>query len=147
MFKTKFKTDSALPPSSVSIIGAGNTFTGDLDCNGDLRIDGIVKGSIYSKAKVIVGLTGFVEGDIHCNEADITGKISGNIFTKAGVVLKQNATVHGDLHTPKLIIEPSATFNGKSFMGEINLQSTLNGNREDIFETPEKSMLQIVKSM
>lgn len=147
MFKTKFKTDSPLPSSSVSIIGAGNTFTGDLDCNGDLRIDGAVNGNIYSKAKVIVGLTGFVEGDIHCNEADVTGKVTGNIFTKAGIVLKQHATLHGDLHTPKLIIEPSATFNGKSFMGEINLQSCLNGDSEDIFETPEKSMLQVVKAI
>ncbi len=141
MFTAKLKKETPLPSSSVSIIGAGNIFTGDFECNGDLRVDGTVKGNIHSKAKVIIGLTGFVEGDIYCNEADITGKVTGNIYTKTGLILKQSATLHGDVHTPKFIIEPAATFNGKSYMGENNAQAQ-NGNADD-FEQPEKSRLRV----
>ncbi len=141
MFKSKSKNDAALPPSSVSIIGAGNIFSGDLECNGDLRIDGTVKGSIYSKAKVIIGQTGFIEGDIHCNEADITGSVTGNIFTKAALVLKENAVVNGDVHTVKLIIEPTASFNGKCVMGENNLQAKVDNNNTNFIEHAEKHFL------
>ena len=100
-----------------------------------------MKGNIHSKAKVIIGLTGFVEGDIYCNEADITGKVTGNIYTKNGLILKQSATLHGDVHTPKFIIEPAATFNGKSYMGENNAQ--IQNENADDFEQPEKSRLRV----
>ncbi len=147
MFKAKFNNDASLPTSSVSIIGAGNSFTGDLNCSGDLRIDGTVKGNIYSKAKVIIGLSGLIEGEIHCNEADISGRIHGNIFTKAGLILKQNATVHGDVHTPKFIMEPTATFNGKSFMGENNANSTTDIDKTDLPKQSEKSLLLVVQAV
>ncbi len=147
MFKSKLKNDAALPSSSVSIIGAGNTFTGNLQCNGDLRVDGTVKGNIYSEAKVIIGLSGFIEGDIHCNEADITGKVIGSIYTKAGLILKQHASVHGDVHTAKLIIEPTASFNGKSYMGENNKQSEVSNNATVVLEQPEKSRLRVAAAL
>ena len=147
MFKSKFKNDAALPPSSVSIIGAGNTFSGDIDCNGDLRVDGSVKGNIYSKAKVIIGLGGFIEGDIYCNEADISGKVTGNIFTKVGLILKQHSALHGDAHTTKLIVEPAATFNGKSFMEESNEESEKENNTADFLEQSQKSILRVAAAL
>ena len=143
MFKSKLKDDAALPQSSVSIIGAGNTFSGELTCNGDLRVDGTVKGNIYGVAKVIIGLSGLIEGDIHCNEADITGKVIGNIYTKAGLILKQSSMVQGDVHTAKLIIEPAATFNGKSFMGENKTENIAENKSTEILDLPEKSHLRV----
>lgn len=147
MFKLKIKNEAALPSSSVSIIGAGNTFTGDLKCHGDLRVDGEVEGNIYSEAKVIIGLSGFIKGDIHCNEADITGKVNGSIYTKASLILKQHATVNGDVHTVKLIIEPAATFNGKSFMEENTKQSEVCNNATVVLEQPEKSLLRVATAL
>ena len=147
MFKSKMKNDAALPPSSVSIIGEGNAFTGDLECNGDLRIDGFVKGNIYSKAKVIVGLSGIIEGAIHCNEADISGKVIGDIFTNAGLILKQHSAVHGDVHTKKLIIEPAAIFNGKSYMEENKAQTDIDHKDKIVLEQSEKSLLRVAAAL
>ena len=144
MFTTKVKKEPSLPSSSVSILGAGNIFTGDFKCNGDLRVDGTVKGSIHSKAKVIIGLSGFIEGDIYCNEADITGKVTGNIFTKTGLILKQSATLYGDAHTPKFIIEPAATFNGKSFMDENKTETKVDNTVDKDLEQPAKLRLRVV---
>ncbi len=140
MFKTKSKSETALPPSSVSIIGAGNIFSGDLECNGDLRIDGTVKGNIYSKAKVIIGESGFAEGDIHCNEADVSGRVTGSMFTKAGVILKESAVVTGDIQTNKIIIEPSAKFNGKCTMNSQDSQE-FNDRVDHLLKTPESTLL------
>ena len=48
---------------SVSFIGVGCTFTGTLDCQGSLRIEGIIKGNITGSGDIEVAATGQIEGD------------------------------------------------------------------------------------
>ena len=72
---------------------------------------------MFSKAKVLIGTEGMVEGTIHSREADISGNVCGNINCKELLHLKGNATVSGDIHTGKLLIEPSVSFNGQCQMG------------------------------
>jgi cytoskeletal protein CcmA (bactofilin family) len=115
MFNEKNKNNTAA--ASTTLIGTGTTFTGDIKSNGDLRIDGSVIGNITSDAKIIIGNTGYVEGDIQCNQADITGKVSGNIRTKEMLQLRGDCVVNGNLYAAKLQVEPSATFNGQCHMG------------------------------
>jgi cytoskeletal protein CcmA (bactofilin family) len=55
---------------------------GDISSNSDLRIDGTIIGNVSSSAKIVIGASGSVEGDISGNQADIVGKVSGNIKTK-----------------------------------------------------------------
>ena len=50
----------------VNVIANGTQLEGNIVTNGDIRVDGIVKGHIVSKAKVIVGREGRVEGNITC---------------------------------------------------------------------------------
>ncbi|MBC7865902.1 MAG: polymer-forming cytoskeletal protein [Gloeobacteraceae cyanobacterium ES-bin-316] len=118
MFTKKSKSDNDETISaSASIIGAGNIITGDIESNGDIRVDGTIKGNIYGKAKVLVGPSGLVEGSMYCNEADISGTICGNITSTGLLVLKGNASVAGDIQTAKLFIEPTVSFNGQCHMG------------------------------
>jgi cytoskeletal protein CcmA (bactofilin family) len=119
MFKSNKQNRKAQPESSfsASIIGAGNTITGNITADGDIRIDGTVKGHVFSKAKILIGVEGLVEGNIHCREADITGQVNGNINTQEILHLKGNAVITGDIHTSKLFIEPTVSFNGQCHMG------------------------------
>ncbi|MFZ4768787.1 MAG: bactofilin family protein [Ferruginibacter sp.] len=105
------------PANSASIIGAGNTITGDIESNGDIRVDGTIRGNVYSKAKVLIGPSGLIEGNLFSSEADIAGQVVGNINTKGLLVLKGNASVAGDIHTAKLFMEPTVSFNGQCHMG------------------------------
>lgn len=100
-----------------TLIGAGTTLKGDISSNSDLRIDGTVLGNINSAAKIIIGSSGVVEGDITCNQADIVGKVSGNIRSKELLQLRGECGVSGNLYAGKLQIEPTATFNGQCHMG------------------------------
>ncbi|RYY70561.1 MAG: polymer-forming cytoskeletal protein [Chitinophagaceae bacterium] len=102
---------------SASIIGAGNVITGNIEAEGDIRIDGTVKGNVSSMAKILIGPDGLVEGNIFCREADINGQVCGNINTKELLHLKGNAAISGDIHTAKLFIEPTVSFNGQCHMG------------------------------
>ena len=103
--------------SGATLIGAGTTLKGDIKSNNDLRIDGTVIGNINSNAKIIVGTSGVVEGDMMGNQADIVGKVSGNIRAKELLQLRGDSTVTGNIYAGKLQIEPTATFNGQCHMG------------------------------
>jgi cytoskeletal protein CcmA (bactofilin family) len=115
--KNKNNTGGTAISNGATLIGAGTTLSGDLKSNGDLRIDGTVIGNITSAAKVIIGNSGNVEGDIQCNYADITGKVAGNIRAKEMLQLRGESVVTGNLYAGKLQVEPSATFNGQCHMG------------------------------
>ncbi|MFZ1264656.1 MAG: polymer-forming cytoskeletal protein [Chitinophagaceae bacterium] len=120
MFTTKNKTDmqqSVTNGNGATLISSGTILNGDISSNSDLRIDGTVIGNINSSAKIIIGNTGVVEGDIAGNQADIVGKVSGNIRAKELLQLRGDCMVTGNLYAGKLQIEPTATFNGQCHMG------------------------------
>lgn len=118
MFTRKTKSDHEESlATSASIIGAGNTITGNIESNGDIRVDGTIKGNVYSKAKVLIGPSGLIEGNLFSNEADISGQVVGNITTQGLLILKGNATLEGNIFTAKLFIEPTVNFNGQCQMG------------------------------
>ena len=47
-----------------NLIGNGTTIKGDIESNGDIRIDGHLIGSVKSNGKISVGQTGVIEGDL-----------------------------------------------------------------------------------
>ncbi len=103
--------------TGTTLISAGTTIKGDISSNSDLRIDGTIIGNINSNAKIVIGTTGVVEGDIFGNHADIVGKTSGTIKVKELLQLRGECVVNGNIYAGKLQVEPSATFNGQCHMG------------------------------
>lgn len=120
--------------NSATLISAGTTLNGDLTSDNDLRIDGTVHGNVYSTAKIIVGTTGCVEGNIDGLQADITGKVHGNITVKELLQLKGKCNVQGNITAEKLQIEPTATFNGQCHMGTVSSVVQMSSN-----EVPAKA--------
>ena len=121
MFKTKDK-NMARPSENtgvVNLIGVGTTISGDITSSGDIRVDGTLKGSINTKGKVVVGSTGIVEGDVVCQNADISGELKAKISVSELLALKSTAKLDGDILTSKLSIEPGATFSGSCGMGAV----------------------------
>ena len=104
---------------SVNIIGAGTSIEGDITTNGDMRIDGSLTGTINVKGKLVVGPSGMVEGEIICQNADISGTIKGKIGVAELLSLKASAKLTGDIITNKIAIEPGAAFSGSCSMGGI----------------------------
>lgn len=119
MFNSKTKTDMQQSTSGngTTLISSGTKLKGDISSSSDLRIDGTIVGNIHSSAKIVIGSSGVVEGDISGNQADIVGKVSGNIRTKELLQLRGESIVTGNLYAGKLQVEPTATFNGQCHMG------------------------------
>ena len=105
--------------SVVNIIGQGTSILGDINSNGDIRVDGTLKGSIKTEGKVVLGKEGIVEGDVMCQNADISGIIKAKITVSNLLSLKETAKLNGDIVTNKLSIEPGAEFTGSCSMGAV----------------------------
>ena len=104
---------------SINLIGAGTVIEGEIKCSGDIRIDGTIIGSITSKAKVVIGSTGIIEGDVSCQNADISGTIKGKINVSELLFLKSTTKITGDIVTGKLIVESGASVTGSCNMGPV----------------------------
>ncbi|HRH02192.1 MAG: polymer-forming cytoskeletal protein [Bacteroidetes bacterium] len=116
--------------SSINLIGAGTVINGEVISNGDIRVDGTVIGSVSSKGKVVIGTTGNIEGEIVCQNADVSGKISGNISVAEILSLKASANLVGDIIASKLSIEPGANFMGSCSMGG-TIKNMLNADKQE----------------
>jgi cytoskeletal protein CcmA (bactofilin family) len=105
--------------ASATLISQGTTLKGDVSSDTDLRIDGTIHGNVSCTAKIIIGPTGFIEGNIDGQQADITGKVHGNITVQDMLQLRGDCNVQGNISSGKLQIEPTAIFNGKCQMGSV----------------------------
>lgn len=111
---------SAAPASgghSLNTISQGTVIEGKLTAKNDIRIDGTIKGNLECEAKVIIGPTGFIEGEVSCDNAVIEGKFSGTLRVREMLNLRETAQVDGDISTGKLTVQPGCIFNVNCSMG------------------------------
>jgi cytoskeletal protein CcmA (bactofilin family) len=114
---------------AVNMIGKGTSIKGDIRSDGDFRVDGILHGSIQSNGKIVVGVSGSIEGDITCQNADFSGQVKATIRVKELLSLKATSRVNGEVHTSKLAIEPGAKFSGTCNMED---EAELKAQKENI---------------
>lgn len=111
--------ENASEAPSVNLIGAGTVIQGDIKTNGDIRIDGTLTGSITVKGKLVIGVSGSVEGEVTCQNADISGTVKAKVTVAELLSLKASAKLSGDIITNKIAIEPGAVFSGSCSMGGV----------------------------
>ena len=126
MFSSKSRSSYETPVGSTTIIGAGAVISGNIESIGDIRIDGILKGNLACRSKILLGPEAVIEGDIIANQADILGKVLGKVKVNDLLHLHGKAVVQGNIQTGKLQIESTASFNGECHMGanivELNVE-------------------------
>lgn len=127
MAKTNANYES--PSQSINIISEGTKIKGDVIANGDIRIDGELIGNISAKSKLVIGPKGRIEGQIICNNIEISGNIKGKITATDLINMKSTSQIVGDIVAGKLSIEPGAVFSGSCMM---NGTSTSNGPEKPV---------------
>lgn len=105
---------------SINLIGTGTVIEGNILSNGDIRIDGNLKGNLSTRGKVIVGESGKITGEVNCKSFDVEGSIEGKVVVSELLSLRARSKVLGDIVTNKLAIEPGAVFTGKCDMSGAN---------------------------
>lgn len=117
MFGSTKNTDDN---KSVASIGSGNNINafvkgtvveGNVRCESDLRVDGTIKGKLTCNAKVIIGPSGVVEGEIRCQNAVVEGRFKGIMHVSELLNIRETAEVDGEITTNKLLVQSGAKFN------------------------------------
>lgn len=98
-------------PNALNSLVKGTVIEGNVVAESDIRIDGTIKGILSCNAKVIIGPTGFIDGEIKCVNAIIEGKFEGTLRVSELLHVKETADVNGDIKTNKLMVQPGAIFN------------------------------------
>ncbi len=114
---TPTSSSSMSRSSSSTSIAQGTQVDGNMKIEGDIQLDGLIKGTLTSKGKVVIGASGIVEGDVLCQHAEISGKVNGKLKIADILFLKSSARIDGDIQTGKLVMESGVQFNGNCSMG------------------------------
>jgi len=113
-----------------NIIASGTFIKGDIESEGDFRIEGKIIGSVKAKGKIVIGETGSFEGEIYCTNADISGDVNARLEVNEGLILRASSKFSGDVITKKIAIETGAVFSGTCKM--------IRNTNETVIETPVK---------
>ena len=102
---------------SLNTLVHGTVVEGAIKAENDIRIDGVIKGSLHCSAKVIIGPTGQIEGEVRCANAVIEGAFDGTLTVAELLNVRETAKISGDVKTNKLIVQSGAVFNVTCKMG------------------------------
>ena len=116
--RMKEKTSPELNTQSINIISQGTRIAGDIVADGDIWIDGYLKGNIRTKGRLVVGGSGAIEGEIECVNVEVSGKVKGKIAASELLTMKSTAMISGEISTSKLSVEPGSVFSGTCRMGQ-----------------------------
>ncbi len=119
------KNQETVTSKGTNILALGTEIIGEIKTDGDIRLDGKLKGNLTAQGKIVLGATGIIDGDINCKNALIEGKLDGKIVVAELLSLSATAKVHGEVITAKLAVESGAIFTGTCKMDEVPLP---NGN-------------------
>jgi cytoskeletal protein CcmA (bactofilin family) len=101
----------------INLISSGTKITGDISAEGDIRIDGELKGNIRAKGRLVIGTSGKIEGEVTCNNIEVSGEVKGKIISDDLLSMKSTAKISGEIMTGKLSVEPGSLFTGTCMMG------------------------------
>jgi cytoskeletal protein CcmA (bactofilin family) len=132
-------SDNEVASNNINLIGFGTEIHGDITCNGDLRIDGLLVGNLSAKGKIVVGETGKIKGEILCKNSDISGYVEGKMIVSELLSLKSSAKVIGDMVTNRLAIEPGSRFTGYCDMTGENEKKPALDNTNNMAVNEKKS--------
>ena len=114
--KDMTKIAEVVDVNTVSRISEGTSVTGEINSSNDIRVDGRVKGKIYSEGRIVIGEHAHIEGTLLCNNLDMWGTVEGDVYVKDLLSLKASSSITGQLQVRKLQVEMGASLNGSCKM-------------------------------
>jgi cytoskeletal protein CcmA (bactofilin family) len=103
-------TAPSLESTTKTTISADLKIAGDVTSEGEVQLDGDIKGSIQC-ATLVVGRNSEILGDAIADEVVVRGHVHGSVYSNR-VFLQSTAVVEGDIHHRIIIVEEGARFEG-----------------------------------
>ena len=102
-------TNRPVSGSAKTLIGEHISINGDIRGEGDLVIEGTVKGSvILEKYHLTVGPKGHVDAEINAGNVTVSGRLTGNITALDKVAITKDADFNGVIKAKRFSVEDGA---------------------------------------
>lgn len=98
-------------PARATYIAAGSIITGDLASDGELQLDGVLRGNVSCR-RIVVGQSGELHGEVTADALIVDGGVFGAVKAKT-VLLGASARMIGDVHHEVLEVRPGAEIEGR----------------------------------
>lgn len=100
-----------------TFISAEAHLSGDLEGEGNIVIEGRLKGNIRSSHQIRIEAGGITEGDIYAQHIVVNGYVLGDLHAEA-VTLQSEGRIEGAIFAGELVIEKGGSFTGHSEMNK-----------------------------
>ncbi len=117
----KSKSGVRAGENTLSIVSAGTTISGDVECSGVLKVEGRIEGSVRKARQVMLAKEGAIQGNVTAGEVVVGGVIEGAVTATERLELQHTAVVNGDITTRSIVVMEGARINGGLKMIEIAL--------------------------
>ena len=108
-----------------TVVGPSVKIQGDLNSEGNIRIEGQVTGKVKTSQSVMVNEGAKIAADVAAGNAVIAGEVQGNMKISGNLILQSSARVNGDISCAILRVEDGAQFSGKcSMSGSVPANAT-----------------------
>jgi len=98
-------------------LGPNGSVEGTIEFKNTIRLDGNVKGKIFSSAgTVVIGEKAVVNAQINVDIAVVMGKFNGTIDARKRIEIYPPGCIVGDIQAPTILIESGVVFNGNCSM-------------------------------
>ncbi len=98
---------------AVSRVAEGTRISGQITGSTELLLEGELEGRIDLDARVVVGTSGVVRGEVTGRTVLVAGKVFGNVRGRERVEVGTSGSLEGDISAPRVTIAEGAFFKGK----------------------------------
>ena len=110
--------DSDMNGPAETVVGPSVKIQGDLNSEGNIKIEGQVTGKVKTSQSVFVVPGAIIAADVLAGNAVVGGEVQGNLKISGHLILQSTAKILGDITCQILRVEDGAQFSGKCIMGQ-----------------------------
>lgn len=151
MFFNKKKKSQSMPVSQTrapsvdpSFIGRNTFFEGQINCEGELHIDGQVRGHVRA-ALCVIDRNGMVVGNVASDVIHVRGRITGPVQGGA-IYVYAGGHIEGDVFHDSISIEPGGNVDGNLRRNQARNAVTSGPKLEEVNLRPALKGLRVVGS-
>lgn len=131
--------DDNLNAQAETVVGPSVKIQGDLNSDGNIKIEGQVTGKVKTSQSLFVIPGAKIAADVLAGNAVIGGEIQGNLKISGHLILQSTAKIMGDVVCTVLRVEDGAQFSGKCTMnGNVPANGKKGSDKNEIAPEPEE---------
>ena len=119
-----------------TFFSAGTRIEGTLELDGEVKLEGQIKGKVSGTGVVIVGEQANLEADVFAPSIVVHGVVRGEIHATDRLELHRTARVKGLIRAPRIRIDEGAAFEGECRMASKEAAGKVEPPKEEKRSTP-----------